>query len=314
MAESNRHFAFSLTVSYRLLSPLYRLFQEATVSNQMFVTALIAGAAAACAPSKAEDARHMHRDVNGTGFGAEHLAKLQAAQTHGEWVTFKSAGGDSVRAYIAYPMRSDAAPAVVVIHEIFGLSDWIRTVVDDFASKGYVAIAPDLLTRRGGTKNTEADRAAISTLPPDSVTADLDATVAYLKTLKSVRANSIGTIGFCWGGGQSFRYATNNPQLKAAVVCYGSAPDLATVGRIRAAVYGAYAGQDARINANLPDVEKAMQAAGKTFPHKIYPGARHGFFRSRGTGPSGQQIPGEAAQADTGWADIQAFLKKELGN
>jgi carboxymethylenebutenolidase len=286
------------------------------VTRHLFAPLLLAAAANACARSDAQLPRHDHGSTSvATGFGADYVAKLESVQTHGEWVTFKGAGKDSVKAYIAYPMRKDAAPAIVVIHEIFGLSDWIRTVVDDFATRGYVAIAPDLLTRRGGTVSADSARKLIGTLPPDSITADLDATVAYVKGLKAVKGNEIATIGFCWGGGQSFRYATNNPNLKAAVVCYGPTPDLATVGKIKAAVYGAYAGEDARINASLPDLEKAMQSAGKTFPHKIYPAARHGFFRSRGENPNGgEKNAAEAAQADTGWADIQAFLKKQLGN
>jgi carboxymethylenebutenolidase len=228
-------------------------------------------------------------------------------------VTYAS-GKDSVRAYIAYPTSSSPAPAIVVIHEIFGLSDWIRTVVDDLASHGYVAIAPDLLTRRGGTQSADSARKLIGGLPPDSITADLNATTRYLKSLKAVQGSSIATIGFCWGGGQSFRYATNNPDLKAAVVCYGApAPEIASLGRIHAAVYGAYAGLDNRVNANLPEVEKGMQDAKKIFPHKVYPGARHGFFRSRGSGMQGDSSKVEAAQADSGWADILAFLKKELG-
>ena len=233
----------------------------------------------------------------------DYRAKLEAAQTHGEWVKYVGKGGDSVRAYIAFPQRKDAAPAMIVIHEIFGLSDWVRTVADDFAAKGYVAIAPDLLTRRGGTTGADEARAAIRDLPPDSITADLDATYAYLGTIKSVRQGAVGVIGFCWGGSQSFRYATNNPNLKVAVVCYGSAPDLTTLARIKAPVYGAYGENDARINASLPDVEKAMKEAGKSYTKKIYPGTGHGFLRSR-------DVP---AQADAGWVDILAFVGKEVG-
>ena len=278
--------------------------------TRSWVFLLAAVAATACSRGSAQAPPHHH---SATGFGPEYVAQLESAQTHGEWVKYVGAGGDSVRAYLAYPMRSDAAPAMVVIHEIFGLSDWIRTVVDDLASKGFVAIAPDLLTRRGGTQSADSARKVISSLPPDSITADLNATVAYLKGQKAVKGDAIGVIGFCWGGGQSFRYATNNPALKAAVVCYGPAPDLATVTRIQAPVYGAYAGNDARINANLSDVEKAMKAAGKRYPYKVYPGANHGFLRARGVKPDGTKDPVEATQADTGWADVLSFLKAELG-
>lgn len=224
------------------------------------------------------------------------------AVTHGEWVKYAGAAGDTVMAYIAFPERSDAAPAMVVIHEIYGMSDWIRTVADRFAARGYVAIAPDLLSRRGGTPGADEARGLIRDLPPDSITVDLDATVSYLQTLKSVRGDAIGVIGFCWGGSQSFRYATNNPDLQAAVVCYGGAPDVAALERIHAPVLGVYAENDARINANLPDVAARMRELGKAFPHTVYPEAGHAFLR-RGE---------PAAEVERAWNDIFVFLGGEL--
>jgi carboxymethylenebutenolidase len=226
-----------------------------------------------------------------------------AADIHGEWVRYAGRGGDSVLAYVAYPERPDAGPGVIVIHEIFGMSDWIRSVADSLAAAGFVAIAPDLLTRRGTTPKLTDVRRAISELPPDSITVDLDATYAYLQTLKAVRRDAIGVIGFCWGGGQSFRYATNNPALKGAVVCYGPAPDTASLGRIAAPVFGVYGENDARITAAVPDVERAMQAAGKRYAKAVYPGAGHGFLRTREP----------AAVADRAWQDILAFLRESVG-
>src|SRR5213593_1811063 len=167
---------------------------------------------------------------------------------HAEYVKYSSAGGATVTAYLAYPERKDRAPGVVVIHEIFGLSDWIRQTTE-LAKDGFVALAPDLLSRRGGTPaSSDEARKLIAGLDPDTVTLDLDATVAYLKTLKAVRGDRIGAIGFCWGGGQSFRYATHSPTLRAFAVCYGPAPSLADVARIRAKGLGVYAENDARID------------------------------------------------------------------
>src|SRR5690242_15988991 len=138
---------------------------------------------------------------------------------HAEYVKFPS-GRDTITAYLAYPERKDPAPAVVVIHEIFGLSDFVRQTTEQLAKDGFVAIAPDLLSRRGGTPPSPDDaRKLIASLNPDTLTQDLDATVAYVKHLKAVRPDRVGVIGFCWGGGQSFRYATNNPSLRAFVVC-----------------------------------------------------------------------------------------------
>src|SRR6266487_1100206 len=133
------------------------------------------------------------------------------ADIHTEYVKFPS-GRDTITAYLAYPERKDLAPAVVVIHEIFGMSDFIRQTTEQLAKDGFVAIAPDLLSRRGGTPpSTDDARKLIAGLAPDTVTQDLDATVAYVKRLKAARSDRIGVIGVCWGGGQSFRYATNKP-------------------------------------------------------------------------------------------------------
>src|SRR6267143_3575209 len=152
---------------------------------------------------------------------------------HSEYVKFPS-GRDTITAYLAYTERKDPAPDVVVIHEIFGMSDFIRQTTEQLAKDGFVAIAPDLLSRRGGTPaSTDSARKLIAGLNPDTITLDLNATLAYVKTLKPVRASEIGIIGFCWGGGQSFRYATNSPSLAAFVVCYGPSPNPADMGKIR---------------------------------------------------------------------------------
>lgn len=222
---------------------------------------------------------------------------------HGEWVKYVGAGGDSVAAYLAFPERPDPAPAVIVIHENRGMTDWVQTVADSLATAGFVAIAPDLLSRRGGTDAQDDVRRALGGLPPDSLTNDLDATYQFLRTVKAVRVDAVGVIGFCWGGSQSFRYATNNPALSAVVVCYGSGPNPADMSRIDAPVFGVYGENDARINAGIPDTEQAMATAGKTYVKTIYPGAGHAFLRTR--------EPAESAAA--AWGDIVRFLVKELG-
>src|SRR2546426_7214251 len=140
---------------------------------------------------------------------------------HAEYVKFPS-GRDTITAYLAYPERKDPAPAVVVIHEIFGMSDFVRQTAEQLAKDGFVAIGPDLLSRRGGTPASgDSARELIAQLDTDTLTNDLDATVAYAKRLKAVRPDRVGGIGFCLGGGPSFRYGPNNPSLRAFVVCYG---------------------------------------------------------------------------------------------
>ena len=222
---------------------------------------------------------------------------------HAEYVKYVS-GRDTVTAYLAYPERRERAPAVIVIHEIFGLSDFIRQTTEQLAKDGFAAIAPDLLSRRGGTPaSADSARRLIVSLPPDSVTLDLDATAAYLRTLRAVGADRIGVIGFCWGGGQSFRYATNSPALRAFVVCYGPAPNVADLARIRARGLGVYAENDARINAGLSDVAAALQQGGKDYRYTVYPGVGHGFLRTR-------ENP---AVADSAWAAVIRFFRGQLG-
>lgn len=228
--------------------------------------------------------------------------------THGEW-RWIPRGADSVRAYVAYPERADRAPAVIVIHEIFGLTDWEPTVADQLAGRGYVAIVPDLLSQRFGMSPADPDsgRKLVALLNPDSITTDLNAAYDWLNQQPAVRPGDVATIGFCWGGGQSFRYATNNPKLKAVVVCYGPAPDSADLARIKAPVLGVYGEKDARINQDLPRVEDFMRSAGKRYVAEVYPGTGHGFLKPGRMGSDGPEV-GRA------WTRILNFYRENLGH
>jgi carboxymethylenebutenolidase len=235
-------------------------------------------------------------------------APVPAQDTHhGEWVWIVR-GTDSIRAYAAFPERTDPAPGVIVIHENQGLSPWEPTVADRLARGGYVALAVDMLSSRFGMTPATGDsaRRLIGQLTPEGVTADLDAAYEYLNSLPAVRRDHIGVIGFCWGGGNTFRYATNNPRLRAAVVCYGPAPDSAALARIQAPVLGVYGENDARINAAIPAVEQTMRALGKRFAHDIYPGTGHGFLKHGRMGH-------DTDQPDRAWERILAFFGAELG-
>lgn len=231
----------------------------------------------------------------------------QIPTTHGEWVWIHR-GTDSIRTYVAYPERRDQAPTMLVIHEIYGLTPWEPTVADRLAGQGYIAAVPDLLySRFGGTPpNADSARVLISQLAPDAITADLDAVAAYLDALPSARKGDQGVIGFCWGGGQTFRYATNNPRLKAAVVCYGPPPDTAAMRGIGARVRGVYGENDNRINATLPMVDSTMRRLGKRFDHTIYPGTGHGFLKPGRQGSDGPQV-------ERAWGDVITFLRDALG-
>ncbi len=235
------------------------------------------------------------------------VAEHDSVTTHGEWVKIKR-GDQTIRAYVAYPERKTRAPAVIVIHEIFGLTDWEPTVADRLAKQGYVAIVPDLLSSKYGVSPADPDsgRKLVDELEPERITADLDATYGYVNGLPAVLKDRIGTIGFCWGGGQSFRYATNNPRLKAVVVAYGPPPDTADMKRIKAPVLGIYGEKDERINASLPEVNAAMQSDGKTFTSEVYPGTGHGFLKPGRQGSDGPQV-GKA------WNRILEFYRARLG-
>src|SRR5215475_6867230 len=193
---------------------------------------------------------------------------LEKCPRHGEWVTLKH-DNRSLQAFVVYPEVKGKAPAVVVIHEIFGLTDWVRTVADKLAAAGYIAIAPDLLSgfgpNGGGSTafpSVDDARKAVSGLDPDTVTADLNAAADYVKKLPAANGK-LAVAGFCWGGGQTFRFATNRHDLGAAFVFYGPPPK--DVSTINAPVYGFYAGDDARIGASIPDAQAAMKQGGKTY-------------------------------------------------
>src|SRR5579871_93539 len=234
---------------------------------------------------------------------------LEKSPRHSEWVTVKH-DNRSVQAFIVYPEVKSKATAVLVIHEIFGLSDWAKSMADELAAAGYIAIAPDLLSgfgsKGGGTRDFAGPNdavKAVSGLDPDTVTADLNAVADYVKKLPSANGK-VAVAGFCWGGGQSFRFATNRKDLSAAFVFYGPGPK--DVSSITAPVYGFYAGNDARIGATVPGTTDAMKAAGKKYDPVTYDGAGHGFMRA-GEDPAGTE-PNKKARADA-WQRWMSLLK-----
>jgi carboxymethylenebutenolidase len=210
--------------------------------------------------------------------------KLAKSPRHGEWVTVKH-DGRSVETFVVYPESKDKRPVVLIIHEIFGMTDWVQDLADQVAASGYIAVAPDLLSGMGPdggrTSSIAQDKVteAVGKLNPDQVTADLNAAADYaLKIPASNGKLFVG--GFCWGGSQTFRFATNRGDLAAAFVFYGGPPEKEAMARIKAPVYGFFAGNDARIGAMIPDAITNMKAAGKTFEPVTYDGAGHGFMRA----------------------------------
>jgi carboxymethylenebutenolidase len=244
---------------------------------------------------------------------ADHArAALSDSPRHGEWVDVKLPDGGKLLTWVVYPERKDKAGAVIVIHEIFGLTDWVRGVADQLAREGFVALAPDLLSGKGpnggGTESLgEGVGRAIRELTPGEVAGRLDAVRAYALGLPAVNGK-IGVVGFCWGGSQSFAYATAQPGLDAAVVYYGtSASDPAAYSRIHAPVLGLYGGDDARVDATIPTAEAEMRKLGKPFTAHVYEGAGHGFLRQL----SGRDGANRRA-AEQAWPATLAFFREHL--
>jgi carboxymethylenebutenolidase len=245
--------------------------------------------------------------------GDSALARLTASPRHGEWVKVDAGGGDSVMAWVVYPERRGRAPVVVVIHEIFGLTDWVRGVADQLAADGFIAIAPDLLSGKGpnGT-GTPADQQEavrlIRTLTADEVARRLGAAATYATGLPAAR-NQVASIGFCWGGSNSFAFATNFAALRGAVVYYGTAPDSTALSRIGGPVLGLYGGDDARVTATVEPTRQAMTRLNKRYDPHVFDGAGHGFLRDQ----AGRDGANRRA-AEQAWPATIAFLRQVLGS
>lgn len=246
--------------------------------------------------------------------GEQAKAALEESPRHGEFVDVKVEGSEPpIRTWVVYPERKDKAPVVIVIHEIYGLSDWIRAVADQLAADGFIAVAPDLISGKGpGGGGTDSLKSRddvvrlIRALTPEEVTARLNAVRAYAVKLPAANGRS-ATVGYCWGGARSFAYAAAQPDLNAAVVYYGSAPEAAELAKIKAPVLGLYGGDDARVNATIEPAAAGMKKLGKVYEVEIYEGAGHGFLRAQ-SGRDGANL--KATQQ--AWPRMLAFLKKHL--
>lgn len=241
-------------------------------------------------------------------------AFLERSPRHHEWADIALPGRETkLSAFIAYPERKEKAPVVIVIHEIYGLTDWVRAVADRLAGDGFIAIAPDLLSGRapgGGGTDRFAGRddvvKAVRDLPAAEVAAMLDAVRRYGRGLPSATAR-FAVVGFCWGGAQSFYYATVQPDLSAAVVYYGTSPQPEALGTVRAPVLGLYGEDDARVNTTVGPAAAKMKELGKTFVTHTYKGAGHGFLRAQ-DGRGGANL--EAARK--AWPATIEHLRKHL--
>jgi carboxymethylenebutenolidase len=237
-------------------------------------------------------------------------ARLDASPRHHEYINLKH-GDRTVQAFVVYPEVKTKAPVVVLIHEIFGLSDWAKEMADELAAQGFIVVAPDLLTGfgpNGGNSDAfpsmDATTKAVSGLDAAIVNADLDAAADYGKKIPAGNGK-IASVGFCWGGGKSFAFAAHRKDLSAAFVFYGPGPSDVTT--ITAPVYGFYAGNDARIGATIPATTEAMKAAGKKYEPVTYDGAGHGFMRA---GEAPDASPANKAAREQGFTRLVTLIKE----
>jgi carboxymethylenebutenolidase len=243
-------------------------------------------------------------------------ARLEKSPRHREWVALKH-DGRTVNAYVVYPESKTKTPVVVLIHEIFGASDWTHEMADEIAAQGYIVIAPDLLSgfgpNGGGSdafKSQEDTTKAVSALDPNTVVADLDFAADYAKTIPSFNGKLFVT-GYCWGGGKSFAFATHRKDLTGVFVFYGPPPPDADMKNITAPIFAFYAGNDARIDATIPATVTAMQAAGRKYDPVTYEGAGHGFMRA-GEDPTatGDMVAANKKARDEAFARMTTLLKQ----
>lgn len=266
----------------------------------MLLIAILASACSTSGPS------------SGQAGGSPAGLRLETTPRHQEWIQIPRPGR-TLHAYVSFPEVSSKAPAVLLIHENRGLTDWERGLADQLAEKGFIAIAPDMLSglAPGGGKATDfpsldAAREAISRLPADQVMGDLNAAADYVLALPSANG-TLSVAGFCWGGSRSFLFANQRPGLHAAFVFYGTGPqDPAGVAGITAPVYGFYGGSDARVNATIPKTEELMAGAGKRFVKAIYEGAGHAFMRA---GEAADASPENRRARDQAWVRWLELLR-----
>ncbi|HEV3393284.1 MAG TPA: dienelactone hydrolase family protein [Chthoniobacterales bacterium] len=234
--------------------------------------------------------------------------RLNSSPRHADWVDIKSGENRTIKAFVVYPESKNKTPVVLVISEIFGLTDWVRSLCDELSENGVIAIAPDL---HSGQKFEDLDgaRKATSALPKEQVTSDLNAAADYALNIPAGN-KTLAVCGFCWGGGWTFNYAHINPKLKAAYSFYGVAVDTADdAKKVACPVYGFYAENDERVNATISKAEELMKSAHKKYEPVIYKGAGHGFMRSgEKSNPNYREADGNAH--DEAWARWKKLLKQ----
>jgi carboxymethylenebutenolidase len=282
-----------------------RILWSALVAVSLSASAALAADSTAVAPPP--------RDPNLPAGEENAKDVLNTSPRHGEMIDVPMAGGPAIRTWISYPERKDKAGVVLVIHEVFGLSDWVRSVADQLAREGFIAVVPDLISGRGpgggGTDSVSSRDDVVKlvrALTPEEIKRRLDTVRAWALALPAAK-NQYATIGFCWGGGQSFEYAAAAPAPKGSVVYYGTSPDSLTLTHIKAPVIGFYGGDDERVDATIDPAQKALEKLGKSYEPHVYAGAGHGFLRAQS-----QRDGANYKATQQAWPLTVKFLKKAL--
>lgn len=258
-------------------------------------------------------------------------ARIAASPRHAEWVkvAWEPGSKDSLMAWIVYPSTANAkTPVVVVVHEIFGLSTWVRSVADQVAAEGFIAIAPDLESRvRGGPSTEELPRDSATKLIQgvNSVERNrgISAVARYAMSQPSA-APRYAVIGYCWGGSTVWLHAINGgvPGLVGGVAYYGlppfngAVPSADSLAKIKVPVMLLSGSKDARITAGMPALDSAMKALGKWYLGRNYEGAVHGFLRAQDDPKAARDTVEEQANLTAtkdAWPRTVEFLKKNLG-
>jgi len=226
-------------------------------------------------------------------------AALKASTRHQEIVKLKLPSGGEVETFVVFPERPEKAPVIIVIHEIFGATDWVHSVADQFALEGFIALAPNMITGMDGNAMT-----AVRALSRDQIVERLNLVRDHALSIPAANGK-IGSVGFCWGGSASWTYATAQPALDAAAVYYGSAPDTADLAKIKAPVLGLFAENDARVNVTVEPAKTEMDRLGLSFEPHFFTGAGHGFLRA-------QANPANFEATQKAWPMTVEFFRKHL--
>jgi carboxymethylenebutenolidase len=275
------------------------------------------GVLGACTVQRAEpDAQFIRQGPTLPASSATVAERLQSSPRHAEWAMIPTGARDSVRAWVVYPERRSNAPVVLVVHEIYGLTAWVRGVADQLAAQGFIAIAPDLLTGRapldGDSLTYAVATAQIRTIQPADYHRQLAAVAQYGMNLPAAR-KVYGIVGYCWGGAASFAHAVRAPAgLAASVVYYGTSPAPADLASVRVPVLGLYADNDQRVNSTIAPADSAMRAMGKSFEHHLYAGAGHGFLRAQNTSTNPAAAAANLAATEQAWPLTVRFFRTHL--